>query len=88
MKVACKPQGITSTINIDSSLQNSALRKNFGPKRKAVVGKKRSFMMMTFLILAAARYHSSDPMKEGGMAATCGTYVEEETYLQGFDGKT
>ena len=90
MEVACKRQEITSTarITLDSSLQNSALRKKFGPKRKAVVGKIRSFIMRTFLILAAAKYHSGDPIKEDGMGGACGTNVEEEKYLQGFDGET
>jgi hypothetical protein len=77
-----------STIILDSSLQNSALRKKFGPKRKAVVEKIRSFMMKTFLILAVAKYHLIDPIKKGGMDGACGTYVEEEKYLQGFDGET
>jgi len=56
-----------STIILDSSLQNSALKKKLGPKKKAVVGKIRSFMMRTFLILAAAKYHLIDPIKKGGM---------------------
>jgi hypothetical protein len=88
MKAACKRQEITSTIILDSSLQNSALRKKFGPKRNAVVGKIRSFMMRTFLILVAAKYHSCDPIKETGMGGACGMYVEEEKYLQSFDGET
>ena len=37
MEVAWKRQEITSIIILDSSLQNSALRKKFGPKRKARV---------------------------------------------------
>ena len=44
--------------------------------------------MRNFLILAAAKYHSSDTIKLGGMGGACGTYVEEEKYLQGFDGET
>jgi len=44
--------------------------------------------MRTFLILAAAKYHLIDPIKKGGMVGAWGTYVEEEKYLQGFDGET
>lgn len=86
--MAYERQEITSTIILDSSVQNSAPRKTFGPKRKAAVGKIRSFMMTTFFILAAAKYRSSDPIKEGGIGGACGTYVEEEKYLRGFDGET
>jgi hypothetical protein len=88
MKVACKRQEITSAIIVDSSLQNSALRKTFGAKRKALVGKIQSFMMRTILISAAAKYHSSDPIKEGGMGGARGTHMQEEKYLQAFDGET
>jgi hypothetical protein len=88
MKVACKRQEIISNIILDSSLQNGALRKKFAPKRKAVVGKKQSFMTRTFLILAAAKFSSIDPIKKGRMGGACGTYVKEEKYLQGFYGET
>jgi hypothetical protein len=75
-----KCEEITSTIILYSSLQNSALRKKFDPKRNARVGKIRSFMMRNFLILAAAKYHSSDTIKEGGKGGACGTCVEEDMY--------
>jgi len=52
--------GLQVTINISTVirlrvLENRVLRKKFGPKRKAVVGKIRSFMMRTFLIISCCQ---------------------------------
>jgi hypothetical protein len=39
-------------------------------------------------IVNLAEYYSGDKIKENEMGGACGTYGEEERYIQGFDGET
>jgi hypothetical protein len=68
--------------------KNRVLRRIFGPKKDEVTGEWRRLHNRALCSVLLTKYHSGDQVKKTEMGRTCGTYGEEERYIQGFSGET
>jgi hypothetical protein len=69
--------------------ENRVQRKIFGPQRDEVMGRgvKKTTQREASLSVFFAKYYLGDQIKKNEIGRACGTYGEQERYMQGFGGE-